>query len=156
MDNILDLHLYFVKNPSIKLLIDRQQSKFATTHPHITNVLQINSLKPFSLISWWLCWFQKKMSSPSQVRDDSAGFRKKWALHLCIIHHNRDIDTCSCAILTSTLMQLLTWMCRGRFHHDIPILIINWSPKDISLEVKTLILLQLLITQGYRHPEICL
>ena len=45
---------------------------------------------------------------------------------------------------------------RGRFHHDIPILIINWSPRDISLEVKTLILLQLLITQGYRHPGICL
>ena len=45
---------------------------------------------------------------------------------------------------------------RGRFHHDIPILIIDWSPKDISLEVKTLILLQLLITQGYRHPGICL
>ena len=45
---------------------------------------------------------------------------------------------------------------RGRFHHDIPILIIDWSPKDISLEVKTLISLQLLITQGYYHPGICL
>ena len=45
---------------------------------------------------------------------------------------------------------------RGRFLGDIPILIIDWSPKDISLEVKTLILLQLLITQGYRHPGICL
>ena len=45
---------------------------------------------------------------------------------------------------------------RGRFHHDIPILIIDWSPKDISLEVKTLVSLQLLITQGYRHRGICL
>ena len=45
---------------------------------------------------------------------------------------------------------------RGRFHHDIPILITDWSPKDISLEVKTLVSLQLLITQGCRHPGICL
>ena len=45
---------------------------------------------------------------------------------------------------------------RGTFHHDIPILIIDWSPKDISLEFKILISLQLLITQGYRHPGICL
>ena len=47
-------------------------------------------------------------------------------------------------------------ICRGRFLGDIPILIIDWSPKDISLEVKTLILLQLLITQEYCHPGICL
>ena len=45
---------------------------------------------------------------------------------------------------------------RGRFLGDIPILIIDQSPKDISLEVKILILLQLLITQGYRQPGICL
>ena len=43
---------------------------------------------------------------------------------------------------------------RGRFFHDIPILIIDQEPNNISLEVKTLILSQLLITQQYQCPRL--